>query len=118
MTAVTALALLISKVLDKARELSAKFFEKEMVQTVTEPSEQRTPAKIPQMAKTPKPIMSAEAAAYPKLLRIYKGLNRQNGIIFDAERERNNFQRKNAIRQSGQIPKRKTREKGNYTHYI
>ena len=109
MTAVTALALLISKVLDKARELSAKFFEKEMVQTVTEPSEQRTPAKIPQMAKTPKPIMSAEAAAYPKLLKIYKGLNRQNGIIFDAERERNNFQRKNAIRQSGQIPKRKSR---------
>ena len=33
--------------------------------------------------------MSAEAAAYPKLLKIYKELNRQNGIIFDAERERN-----------------------------
>ena len=33
--------------------------------------------------------MSAEAAAYPKLLKIYKELNRQNGIVFDAERERN-----------------------------
>ena len=37
----------------------------------------------------PKPVMSAEAAAYPKLLKIYKELNRQNGIIFDAERARN-----------------------------
>lgn len=33
--------------------------------------------------------MSAEAVAYPKLLKIYKELNRPNGIIFDAERERN-----------------------------
>ena len=54
MTAVTALALLISKVLDKARELSTKFFEKEVVQMVTEPSEERTPEKIPQTDKTPK----------------------------------------------------------------
>ena len=37
----------------------------------------------------PKSVMSAEAAAYPKLLKIYKERNRQNGIIFDAERERN-----------------------------
>ena len=36
--------------------------------------------------------MSAEAAAYPKLLKIYKELNRQNGIIFDAERERNELE--------------------------
>lgn len=36
--------------------------------------------------------MSAEAAAYPKLLKIYKELNRQNGIIFDAKRERNNLE--------------------------
>ncbi|MDE7312520.1 MAG: hypothetical protein K2N87_13015 [Eubacterium sp.] len=27
--------------------------------------------------------MSADAAAYPKLLKIYKELNRQNGIIFE-----------------------------------
>ncbi|GFI57463.1 hypothetical protein IMSAG025_00903 [Muribaculaceae bacterium] len=36
--------------------------------------------------------MSAEATAYPKLLKIYKELNRQNGIIFDAERERNELE--------------------------
>ncbi|MDE7323547.1 MAG: hypothetical protein K2N73_12685 [Lachnospiraceae bacterium] len=128
MTAVTALALLISKVLDKVRELSAKFFEKEVVQTVAEPSEGRTTQIIPQTdnvsnqeqsrlkeltanpsatqrelqpkteaqtteQETPKIppnlVMSAESAAYPKLLKIYKELNRQNGIIFDAERERN-----------------------------
>jgi len=129
MTAVTALALLISKVLDKARKLSAKFFEKEVVQTVTEPSEERTLEKIPQTDKKPKqehnllkklianpsaqkqelqsqtqvteqetpqippkPVVSTEAAAYPKLLKIYKELNRQNGIIFDAERERNELE--------------------------
>jgi hypothetical protein len=45
MTVVTALALLISKVLDKARVLSAKFFEEEVVQTVTEPGEEKTPEK-------------------------------------------------------------------------
>ncbi len=129
MTAVTALALLISKVLDKARKLSAKFFEKEVVQMVTEPSEERTLEKIPQTDKKPKqehnllkklianpsaqkqelqsqtqvteqetpqippkPVVSTEAAAYPKLLKIYKELNRQNGIIFDAERERNELE--------------------------
>lgn len=36
--------------------------------------------------------MFAEAAAYPKLLKIYKELNRQNGIIFDAERGRNELE--------------------------
>ena len=129
MTAVTALALLISKVLDKARELSAKLFEKETIQPVAEPNERRTTQVIPQtdkipmqekithkeptanpssqkqelQAKTqtteqekpkipPKPVMSAEATAYPKLLKIYKELNRQNGIIFDAERERNELE--------------------------
>ena len=124
MTAVTALALLISKVLDTARELSAKFFNKKSVLMI----EERTTRVVPQTDKTPKrnqsllkkptanlsapkrelqpktqaqateqetrkippkPVMSAEAAAYPKLLKIYKELNRQNGIIFDAERERN-----------------------------
>ena len=129
MTAVMALALLISKVLDKARELSAKLFEKEMVQPVAEPSEEKTSKIISQTDKQskqeqithkeptddlstqqrtlqpktqtaepetpqipPKPMMSAEAAAYPKLLKIYKELNRQNGIIFDAERERNELE--------------------------
>ena len=36
--------------------------------------------------------MSTEAAAYPKLLKIYKELNRQNEIILDAERERNELE--------------------------
>lgn len=103
MTAVTALALLISKVLDKARELSAKFFEKESLQPVAGLSEGRTTqqrALQPKIQtaepKTPqipsKPVMSAEAAAYPKLVKIYKELNRQNGIILDAERERNELE--------------------------
>ena len=129
MTAVTALALLISKVLDKAKELSAKFFEKELLQPIAESSEGRTAEIIPQTDKMPKqeqithkeptddlstqqrtlqpktqtaepetpqippkPVMSAEAAAYPKLLKIYKELNRQNGIIFDAERMRNELE--------------------------
>ncbi len=129
MTAVTALALLISKVLDKARELSAKFFEKELLQPIAESSEGRTAEIIPQTDETPKqeqithkeptddlstqqrtlqpktqtaepetpqippkPMMSVEAAAYPKLLKIYKELNHQNGIILDAERERNELE--------------------------
>ena len=128
-TAVTALALLISKVLDKGRELSAKLFEKELLQPIAESSEGRTAEIIPQTDKMPKqeqithkeqtddlstqqrtlqsktqtaepetpqippkPVMSAEAAAYPKLLKIYKELNRQNGIIFDAERMRNELE--------------------------
>ncbi len=35
------------------------------------------------------PVMSAKAAAYPKLFKIYKELKRQNEIIFEAEKERN-----------------------------
>lgn len=129
MTAVTVLALLISKVLDKARELSAKCFEKELLPSIAEPSGGRTTQIIPQTDKTTKsekiahkestanlsapkrelqpktqttepktpkipskPVISAEAAACPKLLKIYKELNRQNGIIFDAERERNELE--------------------------
>lgn len=60
MTAVAAPALLISKVLDTARELSARLFGTEWIQP-----------------PLPKPVMSAEAAVYPKLLKIYKELNRQ-----------------------------------------
>ena len=41
--------------------------------------------------------MSAEAAAYPKLLKIYKELNRHNGIIFEAERERNELELQSRI---------------------
>ncbi len=67
MTAVTALALLISKVLDKARELSAKCFEKELLPPIAEPSGGRTAEIIPQTDKTPKQEHSRlkEPAANP-----------------------------------------------------
>ena len=112
MAAVAALALLISKVLQKARELSAKIFQTELIPsslpkqekiTLKEPIPNSSKQKHELQSKTqateqeisnipPKPVMSAEAVAYPKLLKIYKELNRQNGIIFDAERERNNLE--------------------------
>ncbi len=93
MSAVAVLAMLISKILQKARELSARLFDTEPIQpqmpvqeSVRQPPEKetQTKSKIP-----PKPIMSAEAAAYPKLFKIYKELKRQNEIIFEAEKERN-----------------------------
>ena len=96
MSAVAVLAMLISKVLQKARELSAKLYDTEQIQPqmpVQEPvcqlaeKETQTKPKIP-----PKPVMPAEAAAYPKLLKIYKELNRQNEIIFEAEKERNTLE--------------------------
>ena len=55
-----------------------------------QPKTQTAALETPQIP--PNPVMSAEAAAYPKLLKIYKELNRQNGIIFDAERERNELE--------------------------
>ena len=93
MSAVAVLAMLISKVLQKARELSAKLYDTEQIQPqmpvqepVCQPAEKETQTKpkIP-----PKPVMPAEAAAYPKLFKIYKELKRQNEIIFEAEKERN-----------------------------
>ncbi len=109
MTAVAALALVVSKVLQKARELSARLFDTETVQPPlsqqekdigreqpnnaitsnreTESKAQTAENKMPQIP--PKPVMSAEATAYPKLSKICQELNKQNGIIFDAERERN-----------------------------
>ena len=78
-----------------------KFFENETVQPIAEPSEKKAAKIISQTDKLPKqetpkippkPVMSAEAAIYPKLLKIYKELNRHNGIIFDAERERNELE--------------------------
>ena len=93
MSAVAVLAMLISKVLQKAMELSTKLFDTEQIQPqmpVQEPvrqppeKETQTKPKIP-----PKPVMPAEAAAYPKLFKIYKELKRQNEIIFEAEKERN-----------------------------
>ena len=96
MSAVAVLAMLISKVLQKARELSAKFFDTKQIQpqvpvqeSVLQPPEKETQTKpkIP-----PKPVMPAEAAAYPKLFKIYKELKRQNEIIFEAEKERNTLE--------------------------
>lgn len=93
MSAVAVLAMLISKMLQKTRELSAKFFDTEQIQpqmpvqeSVPQPLEMETQTKpkIP-----PKPVMSAEAAAYPKLFKIYTELKRQNEIIFETEKERN-----------------------------
>lgn len=96
MSAVAVLAMLISKVLQKARELSAKFYDTGQIQPqmpvrelVCQPAEKETQTKpkIP-----PKPVMPAEAAAYPKLFKIYKELKRQNEIIFEAEKERNTLE--------------------------
>ena len=93
MSAVAVLAMLISKVLQNARELSAKIFDTEQIQPqmpVQEPvrqppeKETQTKPKIP-----PKPVMPAEAVAYPKLFKIYKELKQQNEIILEAEKERN-----------------------------
>ncbi len=96
MSAVAVLAMLISKVLQKSMELSAKLYDTEQIQpqmsvqeTVCQPPEKETQVKpkIP-----PKPVMPAEAAAYPKLFKIYKELKRQNEIIFEAEKERNTLE--------------------------
>ncbi|MDE7200712.1 MAG: MobA/MobL family protein [Lachnospiraceae bacterium] len=93
MSAVIVLALLISKVLEKAIELYTRLFDTESIQQQM-PKQKPVPGppekeiqiepKIP-----PKPVMSVKATEYPNLSKIYKELNRQNGIIFDAERERN-----------------------------
>ena len=71
MSAVAVLAMLISKVLQKVRELSAKLFDTGQIpvqEPVRQPTEKETQAKskIP-----PKLVMPAEAAAYPKLFKIY-----------------------------------------------
>ncbi len=96
MRAVAVLAMLVSKVLQKTRELSAKRSDIGMVQPITEPSsvilDMPQTEKTPKPTIPPKPVMSDEAALYPRLLKIYKELNRQNGIIFDTERERNNLE--------------------------
>jgi len=92
MSAVAVLAMLISKVLQKTRELSAKRYDTEQIQPqmpvqepVRQPPEKETQTK-PEIP--PKPVMPAEVADYPKLLKIYKELKRQNETIFEAEKER------------------------------
>ncbi len=93
MSAVAVLAMLISKVLQKARELFAKLFDTEQIPPQTpkqEPVPKLAEKEMPNKPKIPpKPVMSVEAATNPKLFKIYKELKRQNEIIFEAEKERN-----------------------------
>lgn len=113
-TAIAALALLISKVLNTARELKNKLFQEKqaemhpsqqdaMTETTSEVSNisdipvsdihKEPEAVIPvhETAKPqipPRPSMPADAKAFPKLSRIYQELNQHNDIIFEAEKER------------------------------
>ena len=93
-TATAKLALLISKILTAARELKNKLFhealEKEYgsnavikVENTADVVEQPEP-QIP-----PRPIMPPEATAFQKLQKIKITLDKQNRLIFEAERERN-----------------------------
>ena len=96
MSAVAVLAMLISKILQQARELSARLFDTEQIQPqmpvqehTRQPAEKETQTKPKTSSK---PVMPAEVAAYPKLFKIYKELKRQNEIIFEAEKERNTLE--------------------------
>ena len=96
-TAVAVLALLVSKVLRKAEELSGKLPDTRQEQVVSpEPKSKSLPKPQKQAEQTipPEPTMTAEAAAYPKLHKIYKELVRQNETIFVAEKERNTLEEK------------------------
>ena len=96
-TAITMLSLLVSKILRKAAELSEKLHNTRQEQVVSpEPRPIPLPkAPKPAEPKIPsKPEMSASAAAYPKLHKIYKELVRQNETIFEAEKERNALEEK------------------------
>ena len=96
-TAVAVLSLLVSKVLRKAAELSEKLHDTKQGQIL--PPEPR-PITLPKAQKQSKPQippkhkMSASAAAYPKLYKIYKELVRQNETIFAAEKECNALEEK------------------------
>ena len=96
MSAVAVLAMLVSKVLQKARELSGKLLDIEQISPQTpkqEPVQKPAEKEMPSQPKIPpKPVMPAEAAAYPKLFKIYKELKQQNEIIFEAEKERNTLE--------------------------
>ena len=97
-TAIAALVLLVSKVMKKAVELSEKILHTEPKPAPAMPPPKAKTKATPEMPQKiseqipPRPAMSADAAAYPKLHKIYNELSNQNGIIFDAERERNAIQ--------------------------
>ena len=94
-TAMAVLTLLISKVLRKAMEISEKLLNTKQEQALPpEPTPLPKAQKQPEPQIPPKPKMSAIAAAYPKLQKIYKELVRQNETIFAAEKERNALEEK------------------------
>ncbi len=93
MSAVAALAILISKVLQKAVELSGRLTTAEPgpLEILLSGKEAHTLADrelATKLQTPPRPVMPAEAANYPGLDKIYKELQRQNEIIFAAEKER------------------------------
>lgn len=112
------LALLISKVRTAARELKNKLSQESLEQeygtkvditesvkttdttpvteeTKPEPTVTITKSEVIEAPKPqipPRPVMPPEAAAYPKLRKIKTALDKQNEIIFEAERERNSLE--------------------------
>ena len=115
------LALLISKVLTAARELKNKLFHeslekeygkktKDTADVVTAPAkkeitEPKPPVNTitatvpkPEVAEQPKPqipprpVTPPEVAAFPKFLKVKTALDKQNNLIFEAERERNKLE--------------------------
>ena len=54
---------------------------------ITEPAKAVVPQKIPDT-----PVMTPEAAAYPKLKKIKAEIDYQNNLIFQAEQQRGNFE--------------------------
>ncbi len=74
MSAVAVLAMLVSRALQKVRELSAKLFDTAQIQPQTPRQEPvpKTPEKeAPNKPKIPpKPVMSAEAAAYCQKIQL------------------------------------------------
>ncbi len=92
-TAVMALALLVSKVLQKAREMAAHIWNVEPNQEKTVEVTQRkeTIPDKPSVAERqilPQPVMPPDAAEYHKLKKIYEELQKQNEAIFAVEHER------------------------------
>jgi hypothetical protein len=94
-------------VIEKARELKEKLFETEQVTTVIrkpeqttkdiqpiEPVDQRIHEQEPEPARQipPRPVMPEDAKAYPKLVKIKQELDKQNAVIFQAEKERNTLE--------------------------
>ncbi len=92
-TAVMALAILISKVLQKARDVAAGILNVEPKQKKAAGVTQREES-VPDKQRVvepqipPQPTMPPDAAAYPKLEKIYAELQKQNEAISVIEKER------------------------------